>query len=118
MQPWPLDIKKVSGEEPSKLRRMSAWYMQSTISVHEFAKQADPAVRIIVELGGEHPFFEQGLLLRGAIGVDLHEGAPGCESFDFSERGDAFAAIEVVHGIERYHRLETPVRERQLHGIA
>src|SRR5262249_26135391 len=38
MQPWPLDIKKVSGEEPSKLRRMSAWYMQSTISVHEYAE--------------------------------------------------------------------------------
>src|SRR5215470_7951333 len=83
-----------------------------------FAKQGDPAVRIIVELGGEHPFLEQRLLLRGAIRIDLHEGAPGCEAFDLPERGDAFAAIEIVHGIERYHRLEALIRKRQLDGIA
>src|SRR5215469_17499596 len=82
-----------------------------------FAKQGDPTVRIIVELGGEHPFLEQRLLFRGAIGVDLHEGAPGCKSFDFTERSDALAAIEIVHGIERYHRLETPIWERQLDRI-
>src|SRR5262249_2410584 len=82
-----------------------------------FAKQGDPAVRIIVELGGEHPFLEQRLLFRGAIGVDLHEGAPRRESFDFTEGGDAVATIEIVHGIERYHRLETLVRERQLDRI-
>src|SRR5262249_31872037 len=83
-----------------------------------FAKQADPAVWIIVEFGGQHPFLEQRLLLGGAIGIDLHEGASRCEAFDFTERDDAFAAIEIVHGIERYHRLETPIRKRQLAGIA
>src|SRR5262249_49358649 len=75
------------------------------------------AVRIIVEFGGQHPFLEQRLLLRGAIRIDLHEGASGCEAFDFTQRDDAFAAIEIVHGIERYHRLEAPVRKRQLDGI-
>src|SRR5262245_28960383 len=83
-----------------------------------FSEQGDPAVRIIVELGGEHPFLEQRLLLGVAIGVDLHEGAPRRESFDFTERGDAFAAVEIVHRIERYHRLEALVRKRQVNGIA
>src|SRR5262245_24019825 len=82
-----------------------------------FAKQGDPAVWIIVESGGQHPFLEQRLLLGGAIRIDLHEGAPGCEAFDFTERDDALAAVEIVHRIERYHRLEAPVRKRQLHGI-
>src|SRR5262245_40468770 len=71
-----------------------------------------------MELGGEHPFLEQRLLLSGAIGVDLHEGAPRRQSLDFSERSDAFAAVQIVHRIERYHRLEAPVRKRQLDGIA
>src|SRR3977135_2482046 len=71
----------------------------------------------MVELGGQHPFLEQRLLLRGAIGVDLHEGAPRCEPFDLTERGDTFAAVEIVHRIERYHRLEALVRKRQLDGI-
>src|SRR5262249_11484681 len=83
-----------------------------------FSEQGDPALRIIVEHGGEHPFLEQRLLLSGAIGIDLHEGAPRRESFDFTERGDAFAAVEIMHRIERYHRLEAPVRKRQLNGIA
>src|SRR5262245_22061583 len=68
-----------------------------------FSEQGDPTVRIIVELGGQHPFFEQGLLLGGAIGVDLHEGAPRREPFDFAQRGDAVVAIEIVHRIKRYH---------------
>src|SRR5262249_2934327 len=83
-----------------------------------FSEQGDPAVRIVMELGGEHPFLEQRLLLISAIGVDLHEGAPRRQSLDFTERGDAFAAIEIVHRIERYHRLEALVRKRQLDGIA
>src|SRR5262249_53520120 len=62
-----------------------------------FSEQGDPAVRMIMELGGEHPFLEQRLLLSGAIGVDLHEGAPRRQSFNFTERGDAFAAIKIVH---------------------
>src|SRR5262245_5751339 len=82
-----------------------------------FPKQGDPAVRIIVELGGQHPFLEQRLLLSGAIRVDLYEGASRGESFDFTERGHALAAVEIVHGIERYHRLEAPIRKRQLDGI-
>src|SRR5262249_43780639 len=83
-----------------------------------FSEQGDPAARIIVELGGQRPFLEQRLLLSVAIGVDLHEAAPRRESFDFTERGDAFAAVEIVDRIERYHRLEALVRKRQLDGIA
>src|SRR5215471_14084013 len=83
-----------------------------------FAKQGDPAARIVVELGGEHPLLEQRLLLSVAIRVDLHEGAPRRKSLDFTQRGDAFAAVEIVHRIERYHRLEALVRKRQLDGIA
>src|SRR5262249_51544020 len=82
-----------------------------------FTEQGDPAIRIIMELGGEHPFLEQRLLLSGAIGVDLHEGTPRRESFDFTERGDAFAAVEIVHSIERYHRLEAVVGKRQLNRV-
>src|SRR5215831_937865 len=82
-----------------------------------FAKQGDPAVWIIVEFGGQHPFLEQRLLLGGAIGIDLHEGASRCEAFDFTERGDALTAVEIVHRIERYHRFEAPVRKRQRDGI-
>src|SRR5262249_23234189 len=82
-----------------------------------FGKQGDPAVGIIVEFGGEHPFLEQRLLFRGPIRVDLHEGAPRREPFNFTERNDALAAVEIVHRIERYHRLEALVRKRQLDGI-
>src|SRR5262252_3415698 len=49
--------------------------------VASFSEQGDPAVRIVVELGGEHPFLEPRLLLSVAIGVDLHEGAPRGQSF-------------------------------------
>src|SRR5215831_14751246 len=86
--------------------------------VAAFSEQSDPAVRIIMELGGEHPFLKQRLLLSSAIGVDLHEGAPWRQSLDFAERGDAFAAVQIVHRIERYHRLEALVGKRQLDGIA
>src|SRR5262245_66686872 len=71
-----------------------------------FAKQGDPAVWIIVEFGGQYPFLEQRLLLRCSIRIDLHEGASGCEAFDFTERDDAFGAISFVHGCERYSGLE------------
>src|SRR5262245_4828211 len=86
-------------------------------AVAGFSEQGDPAVRIIMELGSEHPLLEQRLLLSAAIGVDLDEGAPWRQSFDFTERGDAFAAVEIVHRIERYHRLEALVGKRQLDGI-
>ena len=35
MQPWPFDIRKVSGEVPSGLRRIKPLKKQSTISVQE-----------------------------------------------------------------------------------
>src|SRR6516165_4611322 len=112
------DDLELAGPAPGFLRRSFDDGPVIIAGVAGFAKQGDPAVWIIVEFGGQHPFLEQRLLLRGAIRIDLHEGAPGCEAFDFTQRGDAFAAIEIVHGIERYHRLETPIRKRQLDGIA
>src|SRR5262245_3968557 len=83
-----------------------------------FSEQGDPAVRIVMELGGEHPFLEQRLLLISAIGVDLHEGAPRGRSLAFTEGGDSFAGSAIVHRIERYHRLEALGRKRQVDGIA
>src|SRR5262249_56799053 len=35
-----------------------------------------------------------------------------------AEGGDEFGAVEIGHGIERYHRLEALVRKRQLDGVA
>src|SRR5690349_9405623 len=35
----------------------------------------DPAFGVVVEPRGQHPVLEDGLLLRRAVGIDLHEGA-------------------------------------------
>src|SRR5262249_49508406 len=109
------DDLELARPAPGFLRRS---FDDGPVIIAGVAKQGDPAVWIIVEFSGQHPFLEQRLLLGGAIRIDLHEGTPGCEAFDFTQRDDAFAAIEIVHGIERYHRLEAPIRKRQLDGIA
>src|SRR5262249_62268352 len=114
-----ITVERYFGSAPVGSLRMSFYDAPVIIAgVACFSEQGDPAVRIIMELGGELPFLEQRLLLSGAIGVDLHEGAPRRQSLDFAERGDAFAAVQIVHRIERYHRLEALVGKRQLDGIA
>src|SRR5215208_210977 len=47
-------------------------------------EQLDPAVRVVMEFGGEHPFLEQRLLFRRAIGVHLDEALAGRQALDFA----------------------------------
>src|SRR3954454_17723315 len=43
-------------------------------AVAGLAEQFQPAVRVVVKLGGQHPAFEYLLLVRRAVAVDHHEG--------------------------------------------
>src|SRR3990170_3002622 len=87
-------------------------------SVARLLEQLDPAVRIVVELGGQPPVLEHRLLLGRAVAVDLHEGMPARHAFNLAQRLDAPVPVEIVDGIERNHRLEAVVRERQLERVA
>src|SRR5579871_4881991 len=81
-------------------------------------EQLDPAVRIVVELGGQDPFLEQRLLLRRAVGIDLDKAAARRQALDLAQRRDQFGALEIVHGVERNDGRKAVVRERQLGGAA
>src|SRR4051812_12628946 len=72
-------------------------------------EQPDPALRIIVPLGRQHPVLEDRLLLGCAIGIELNESPAARDALQFGKRPDATAAIQIVDGIERYRRLEAVV---------
>src|SRR5215216_7446837 len=87
-------------------------------SIASLSKQPDPAVRIVVEFGRQHPFLEQRLLFRRAIGIDLNKSLPRCQALDFTERRDQFVSFEIMDRIERNDGIEAAVRERQFGGIS
>src|SRR5262245_62384796 len=57
-------------------------------SIAGLLEQLDPAVRIVVELSRQHPFLEQFLLFRGAIGIDLNKAFSRREALDLAQGRD------------------------------
>src|SRR5665213_37076 len=72
-------------------------------------EQRDPAVRIIMEFGRQHPAFEDLLLPGRAIAVDLHEGAPARYTLDLLHYLDRARTRKIMHGVEAQHAIEAAV---------
>src|SRR5262249_39505376 len=70
-------------------------------SIAGLLKQPDPAVRVVVELGGQDPLLEPLLLLRRPVGIDLNEPLPRCQALDFTQARDQLIPLEVVDRIQR-----------------
>ena len=58
-------------------------------SVAGLVEQANPAIGIVMELGGQHPFLEHCLLLGSAVGIDLHKSTARRQTLHLLQRGDA-----------------------------
>src|SRR6516162_1173807 len=81
--------------------------------IARFLEKFDPSLRIIIKIGGQHPAFENLLLLGRVVAVDLHEGTPSGGALDLLHYLDRPWAGEIVHGIETEHAIEAVVGERQ-----
>src|SRR5438270_12080532 len=57
-----------------------------------FLEQVDPALRVVMKLGGQHPAVEQVFLLRGPIAVDLDKSASFRGALDFLDGANGAAA--------------------------
>src|SRR5205085_11302758 len=84
--------------------------------IARFIKQFDPAVRIVVKLGGQHPTQEKLALLGRSIGINLYETAPRSKTLYFAHRTHGSRPFEIMRGIDRNDRIETIVGKRQLVG--
>src|SRR5262249_40850017 len=53
-----------------------------------------------------------------SVGIHLHKSAARCEPLNLLERRNEFSTLQIVDGVEREHRLEAVVGERQLDSIS
>src|ERR1700730_4110072 len=76
----------ISDQSPSPIARIAC-----------FREDLKPPLRVIVELGGQHPVQEQGALLGRVVAIHLHESLPPARyPHDLPQCADDAGPVQIV----------------------